>query len=115
MEERVEKTYRIAYMGNNLLNLGFRIAGVTDSFVVSDTAQSESKLKELMESSDVGIVVITTAVRRMVKDRRLSEALATSLMPLIVEVPEPNEQFGEEDTLRNLILRAIGIDITRNV
>jgi len=113
MEERVDKNLKIAYMGNNLLNLGFKIAGVTESYVVADTQQAEGKLRELTDKDDIGIIVMTSAVKRLVKDRRLSETISTSIMPLIVEVPDLNEEFQEEDTLRNLILRAIGIDITK--
>ena len=32
----------------------------------------------------------------------------------MMEIPEPNEQVLEEDTLRNLIIRAIGIDIMKD-
>ncbi len=115
MEDRVEKPLKIAYMGNNVLGVGFEIAGITDAYPVSDTEHSEAKLRELMGRDDVGIIIMTSSVRKLVRDRRLAESITTSIMPLVVEVPELNEQMQEEDTLRQLILRAIGIDITRNV
>lgn len=115
MEERVDKAYKIAYVGNNLLNVGFKIAGVTEAYVASDTATAESKMRELTARDDIGIIIITSSVRKMVRDRRLSETISSSLLPLIMEIPELNEQILEEDTLRNLIMRAIGIDITKNV
>ncbi|MDE1834459.1 MAG: hypothetical protein KGH64_03925, partial [Candidatus Micrarchaeota archaeon] len=101
--------------GNSLLHVGFKIAGITEAHVVSDTQQAESKLKELSDRGDVGIIIITSSVRKMVKDRRLGELISSSIFPLIVEVPELGEQLGEEDTLRMLIMRAIGIDITKNI
>ncbi len=115
MEERVEKQYKIAYVGNNLLNLGFKMAGITESYTVGDTEQAEARLRELTARDDIGIIIMTTSTRRMIKDRRLGDAISASLLPLIMEVPELNEQLQEEDTLRALIMRAIGIDITRNV
>ena len=42
MEDRLEKTAKIAYVGNSLLNVGFKIAGITEAHIVSDTAQAES-------------------------------------------------------------------------
>jgi vacuolar-type H+-ATPase subunit F/Vma7 len=114
MEERIDRGYKIAYVGNNLLNLGFKIAGVTESYVATDTAQAESRMKELTARDDIGIIIITSSIRRLIKDRRLSETISTSLLPLIMEIPEPNEQVLEEDTLRNLIIRAIGIDIMKD-
>lgn len=115
MEERVDKSYKIAYVGNNLLNIGFKIAGVTESYVASDTATAEAKMKELTTREDIGIIIITSSVRKLIHDRRLSETISSSLLPLIMEIPELNEQILEEDTLRHLIMRAIGIDITKNV
>ena len=115
MEERLDKGYKIAYVGNNLLSVGFKIAGITESYVASDSAQAESRMKELTTRSDIGIIIITSSVRKLIKDRRLGEAISSSLLPLVMEIPELNEQVLEEDTLRNLIMRAIGIDITKNV
>jgi vacuolar-type H+-ATPase subunit F/Vma7 len=113
MEERVDKGYKITLVGNQQLDLGFKLAGVTESTTVTDTAGAESKIRELIGRSDVGIIIVSTNVKRMVKDRRLQDLMETSILPLVVEVPEPGEGVTEEDTLRNLILRAIGIDITK--
>ncbi len=113
MEERVEKGYKIALVANQQLNLGFKLAGVTESTTVSDTSEAESKIKELIGRDDVGIIIVSTSVKRMVRDRRLQDTMETSILPLVVQVPEPNEGITEEDTLRNLIMRAIGIDISK--
>lgn len=115
MEDRLEKTYKIAYLGNNVLGLGFKIAGITEAHTATDTLETESEMKGLLDREDVGIIIMTSSVRKMVKDRRLADSISSSIMPLIVEVPELNEQVTEESTLRSLILRAIGIDITKNV
>ncbi len=115
MEERLDKGYKIAYVGNSLLSTGFKIAGITESYVASDTEQAEARMKELTSRDDIGIIIITSSIRKLIRDRRLSEAITASLLPLIMEIPEPNEQVLEEDTLRSLIMRAIGIDITKNV
>ncbi len=115
MEERIDRQLKIAYVGNSLLNTGFKIAGITESYVATDTPTAETKVKELAEREDIGIVIITSNVRKLVKDRRISDTISSSILPLIVEIPELNEELGEEDTLRSLIMRAIGIDITKNV
>ncbi len=102
-------------MGNGTLSLGFKIAGVTEAHSVNDTSEAEAKLKSLIERGDVGIIIVTSSARKLVKDRKLSEAISGSIMPIIIEIPELNENITEEDTLRQLILRAIGIDIAGNV
>ncbi len=113
MEERIDKALKISYVGNNLLNIGFKIAGVSEAYAAMDTRESENRIKMLLEDQEIGIIIITSSVRRMIKDRRLSDAIVTSIMPLVVEVPEPGESADEEDTLRMLIMRAIGIDISK--
>lgn len=115
MEERVEKNYKIALIGNDLLKIGFGISGITESYSVTQTEQAESRLRELLDRQDIGIVVITSGVRKLVKDRKLQDAITNSIMPLIVEVPEQGEEHAEQETLRRLILRAIGIDITQTI
>ncbi len=113
MEERVERPYSIALVGNQQLSLGFKLAGITESSTVGDAAEAESRLRGLLARNDIGIIIVSSSVKRMVKDRRLNEAMETGILPLVVEVPEPGEDTTEEDTLRSLIMRAIGIDITK--
>lgn len=113
MEERVEKEYKIVMVGNELLTLGFKLAGVSESYNAADPKETESRMRELLSRSDVGIVIVSSSVRRQIRDRRLQDIMSESILPLVVEVPEPGESMAEEDTLRSLILRAIGIDITK--
>ncbi len=113
MEERVDKSYKIALVGNQQLNLGFKLAGVTESYTVADSMDAESRMRGLMEREDIGIIIVSSSVKRLIRERRLHDAMEASILPLVVQVPEPNESLTEEDTLRNLILRAIGIDITK--
>jgi vacuolar-type H+-ATPase subunit F/Vma7 len=83
--------------------------------VAANSSEAESKVKELLERDDIGIIILTTGVKKMVTDRRLNESISTSILPLVIEIPELGEGVTEEDTLRMLIMRAIGIDITKNV
>ncbi len=114
MERINENKLKMAYVGNTLLRLGFKIAGISESYTVTDTIQSETRLRELLSRQDIGIIIITSSVRKMVHDRKLSESIGTSILPLIVEVPEPGESVTEEDTLRTMIRRALGIDIMQS-
>ncbi len=113
MEERVERKRKVAYVGNSILGLGFKIAGVTESHHVRNTTEAEAAFRDLLARDDMGILVVSSAAKRMVRDRRLLGVIEESLMPLIVQVPEKDEDMTEEETLRRLILRAIGIDISR--
>ncbi len=109
--ERVSGEFKMAYIGNAQLSLGFKMSGITESYVAKETEEIEPRLKELLARHDIGIIVITSSVRKQVRDRKLGEAISTGILPLIVEVPEQGESFTEEDTLRIMIRRALGIDI----
>ena len=100
-------------VGNEQLALGFKMAGVVETYIIGGQQQAEPTMKALMERSDIGIIIMSSGVKRQVRDRRLADTIEQSILPLVVEVPEKGEGVTEEDTLRNLILRAIGIDISR--
>ncbi|MDE1822968.1 MAG: hypothetical protein KGI00_01615 [Candidatus Micrarchaeota archaeon] len=115
MEEKLAKNYKIAVLGNERVALGFKLSGITTAFTVSDTLGAESKFKELLQRNDIGIIIIGSAAKKLIRDRRLQDAITSSIMPLVVEIAESGEEHAEEETLRKLILRAIGIDITKTI
>ncbi|MDE1828166.1 MAG: hypothetical protein KGH65_03340 [Candidatus Micrarchaeota archaeon] len=114
MEGRVaNKEYKIAVIGSRLLAIGSKLSGVTESYTVTEQEETESLLRELLQKSDVGIIVITQSLIKKIRDRKLLYAIDNSLMPLIIDVADFNEPQQETDVLRKMILRAVGIDINR--
>lgn len=107
------KGLKMAVIGSDLLSMGFKLSGVTQSFTVENDAQAEQTLRTLLGKDDIGIIAVTSKVVKSIKDRKLQTAITSSVMPLIVEIPEYGEEKFEEDTLRRLIIRAIGIDISK--
>ncbi|MGC8710039.1 MAG: V-type ATP synthase subunit F [Candidatus Micrarchaeia archaeon] len=111
--ERLANEYKIGIIGDELLTTGFRLAGVKATENASNGDEAEKALRKMLDISDIGIIVITEGLANQIKDRRLQHVIDTSLMPLIIEVPGYNEEEKESDTLRRLILKAVGIDITK--
>jgi len=109
------KGYKIALIGSELPVLGFKLAGLTESFKASGGEEAEKLLKELLQRQDIGLIAITSRLVKQVKDRKLQNAITNSLLPLIIEIPEYGEKGVESETLKMLIIKAIGIDITKNV
>ncbi|MGD0510944.1 MAG: V-type ATP synthase subunit F [Candidatus Micrarchaeaceae archaeon] len=107
------KKYKIAVVGNTQLVLGFKLSGVAESYDTRTGADAEGRMRELMQRDDVGLIITTSTVLRAIRDRKLSESIAVSVLPMVIEVPDYREE-GQPDTLRRLILRAIGIDINKN-
>ncbi|MDE1846951.1 MAG: V-type ATP synthase subunit F [Candidatus Micrarchaeota archaeon] len=114
MESRVgNKDFKMAVVGSRLLTTGSRLAGIKVVYEVTEPQEVEKAMHELMQKEDIGIIVITENLLKKIRDRKLLNAIDNSLLPLIIDIPDYNEPERETDTLRRLILRAVGIDINR--
>jgi vacuolar-type H+-ATPase subunit F/Vma7 len=114
LEDKLRKDYRIALIGGEELSLGFRLSGIKEAYTVESAAEAEAILKKVMQNDGIGLIVLSSKIANGIKDKKLLNAIDTSLLPLFVIVPEQNEKYTP-DTLRRLILRAIGIDISKNI
>ncbi len=114
--ENVTKQYRVASVGSEPLALGMRIAGVTESHIADSQEEAEVVIRGLLELKDIGIIVVSTKIVKGIKDRKLYDTIKNSTLPLFMQVADYNEDMSaEEDSLRQLIVRALGIDIGKNV
>ena len=94
MESRVGNEYKIALVGNEELTLGFRLAGIRDSFIVQNNQEAEYIIRELMQNQEIGIIVLSSKIMRDIKDRKILNAIDTSILPLFIEVPD----YGSSST-----------------
>jgi len=93
---------------------GFRIAGVKNAMVayLADSQEDiEQKITELFADETVAVIVAGQSTLAKVRDRKLLQLIDTSLLPIVIGIPDYHEKEENEDTLRRLIKRAIGIDI----
>ncbi len=105
---------KIAIVGSNIMNLGFGISGVkklTSAYKNQEKEVLEKQLFDLFQDPEISVIVISESLSRNVKDRKLLNLIDTSLLPVVVEIPDYNEPETNEDSLRRLIKRAIGIDL----
>ncbi len=102
---------KIVVLGENVLPLGMKLAGVKEGYAVSGNEEAERMLTELFERKDVGIIVITESISKGIRDRRVRYRMDNSIDPVVVSVPGYQDKVEVEETLRRLILRAMGIDI----
>ncbi len=111
--EKVTSTYRIAVVGSHSLELGFKIAGITTAYTAQTAAEAEPLLHRLMQEEGVGIIVLSANLAREIRDRRINEAMAASMKPLFIVVSDYGDREEYRDNLRQLIIRALGIDIMK--
>ena len=100
-------------MGGHSLELGFKIAGITTSYTAETGAEAEPIIHKLMQQDEVGIIVISASLASEIRDRKINEALTSSMKPLFIVVSDQGDKEEYKDNLRQLIIRALGIDIMK--
>lgn len=88
--------------------LGLRLAGI-DSKIVQDRESVISLLSELLETQDIGIVLITRKLVDMCPDF-IQEINEKYRRPLITEIPDRHGSDGG-DSITRYVRSAIGIKV----
>ncbi len=111
--EKVTTSYRIAVVGGHALQLGFKIAGITTAYTAETGTEAEPIVQKLLQQEEVGIIVIAASLAKEIRDRKINEALTSSMKPLFIVVSDYGQKEEYKDNLRQLIIRALGIDIMK--
>ncbi len=106
----MEGTDKTVVIGEESLTLGFRLAGVAESYDM-EGEEATKKLAELLKREDVGIIIASNSVRKSM-DWKLENAVESSSKPIVVFVPgKRGGEEGSEMSLQELIRRSIGINV----
>lgn len=100
---------KVLVVGHPEAVLGFSLAGV-DGRTVINPDEANRALDEALAAKDVGIVLVTQDVAKMVQ-ARMDDLKLHSTVPLIVEIPSPAGVSPDEPSLSEIVLRAIGIKL----
>jgi V/A-type H+/Na+-transporting ATPase subunit F len=100
---------KVLVVGHPEAVLGFSLAGVNGQ-AVQNADETNRALDEALASKDVGIVLVTQDVARMIQSR-MDDLKLHSTVPLIVEIPSPAGVSPDEPSLSEIVLRAIGIKL----
>ena len=101
---------KIAVLGDRDTALGFKLAGAHEVYAFEDSPlemeRLRNKLRELVERGDIGIILITEMFAQRVE-------IPDVTIPIILQVPDKSgSKFGEE-ALREIVRRAIGVELKR--
>ncbi|MCS4542088.1 MAG: V-type ATP synthase subunit F [Euryarchaeota archaeon] len=104
---------KVAVIGDQDTIVGFRLAGIKETYEVGSAEEAAKNLKSLFQRKDINIIVITERIaeqlRKMIDD---FEAKKEEVVPIIVEIPDKKGPMRREVTpLQKLVKRAIGIEI----
>ncbi|NJF25042.1 V-type ATP synthase subunit F [Thermococcus sp. Bubb.Bath] len=101
---------KIAVVGDPDTALGFKLAGAHEVYSFRATPleyeRAKNKLRELIEREDIGIILITEGLAQKVEIPEVK-------FPIILQVPDKSgSKFGEAQ-LREIVRRAIGVELKR--
>jgi V/A-type H+-transporting ATPase subunit F len=100
---------RVHVIGNPDAVLGFSLAGVGGRAVHTQD-EAHQALDDLLRDKEIGILLITQDVARLMQSR-MDDLKLHSTLPLIVEIPSPSGVPAGEPSLSEIVLRAIGIKL----
>lgn len=104
---------KIAVIGDSDTVSGFRLGGVTNSYVVKADEPIDAVLKEMISDEELGVIIVTERVadanRSTIDDQNNAKK---SITPIIVEIPDKDGPIVREvDPLKVLIKSAIGVEM----
>ena len=95
----------LAVLGSQEFTLGFQLAGISNIFNPENDEATSSQLKSLLNSKEVGIIVIDSSIISTLPER-LRNQLSASVTPTVLGIGTE-----EDTTLRDTIRKAIGVDL----
>ncbi len=95
---------KLAVMGNEEFVLGFQLAGIRNVFKVSKNPLND--VEEIKKKKDIGIVIIEENILENMDPHDRSD-IEDSISPVFVQLSE----IAEQESLRKLIKKSIGVDL----
>ncbi len=100
---------KVMVIGHPEAVLGFSLVGVGGR-AVSNATEANQALDDALARSDVGIILVTEDVAATI-EARMDDLKMHSTVPLVVEIPAPEEVRTGKPSLSEVVKRAIGIKI----
>ena len=100
---------KVLVIGHPEAVLGFSLAGVSGR-VATTAEELNQALDDVQASKDVGIVLVTQDVAQL-RPARMEHLKLRSTIPLVVEIPAQGGVPEGQESLGEIVLRAIGIKL----
>ena len=100
---------KVLVIGHPEAVLGFSLAGVSGR-VATNAAEVNQALDDVQGSKDIGIVLVTQDVAKLIP-ARMEHLKLRSTIPLVVEIPAQGGVPEGQESLGEIVLRAIGIKL----
>ncbi len=103
---------RMAVISDNETVRAFMLAGVKEAHVCGDRFETEKALKKIFNTPDIVVLFISSDLARDVRDIIERRRKAGEFYPIVVEIP-PKSGKMEEDAIRMIVKRAVGVDMEK--
>ncbi|MFX0107289.1 MAG: V-type ATP synthase subunit F [Candidatus Hodarchaeota archaeon] len=101
---------KIAAIGDRDTVTGLRMVGVQECAIPGSAEETRAALTKYFRDPDTGLIIITEPLAKLVESTIIE--LSEAPVPVILLIPDREGTTGAYDTvLRELIRRAVGIDI----
>ena len=100
---------KILVIGHPKAVLGFLLVGV-DGQNATTADEVNQALDNALTDATIGIILVTGNVAEMIRPR-MEQLQLHSTVPLVVEIPAPEDVQPEQLSLNELVFRAIGVKI----
>jgi len=98
----------MAIAGEEEFLLGFQLAGVSNTFKLNPDNTAEEEIREIMEKDGIGILVLHDNIMQALPEH-MQANLNKSVSPVVVVLSEKSES----SSLRDSIIKAIGVDLMK--
>jgi V/A-type H+-transporting ATPase subunit F len=98
---------KIRVIGHPEAVQGFALVGIQGE-VAATAEEANAAMDRVLAMDDIGIVLVTEDAAGLIQSR-INDLKFQSEIPLVVEIPGPNPVSEKQDSLNEIIERAIGI------
>lgn len=88
---------------------GMRLAGI-DGAIVHEKEEVETKIKELLQKDEFGVILITEKLRVMCNDY-VNNIMINHNKPLFLEIPDRHGYGRSKTSITDYIKKSIGLNI----
>jgi len=88
---------------------GMQLAGV-EGIILHEKDETESKIKELIKSEEIGIILITEKLRFICREY-IDQIMKTHKKPLFLEIPDRHGFGRSKSSVEDYIKKSIGLNI----
>lgn len=100
---------KVIVVGDEDTVVGFKLAGVNEGYVVKTGREVEEVVTKALRDEEVAVMIVTEEVVDLAP--QAFEQLYAKPRPVVVEVPTKAGSKRVVDPIRELIRRAIGVEV----